>query len=313
MNLCVVGTLAYDTIETPFGRADNALGGSATYIATSASYFVQPIGVVGVVGGDFSQDALRFLEGRGVDTSGVEVKADGRTFRWSGRYHFDLNERDTLETQLNVLADFDPVIPEHMRGAGFVCLGNFDPKLQLKVLNQMTSPQFVVCDTMNFWIEGAFDALREVLSRVDCLIVNDGEARLLTNEPNLIKAARLIMEMGPHILIIKKGEHGALLFTDNGIFSAPAYPLENIFDPTGAGDTFAGGFIGYLSRCGEVNDANLRRAVINGSAMASYCVEQFSLDALKDLSQEKIRERIDAFRHLAHFEHEEIPLNDAAA
>lgn len=313
MNLCVVGTLAYDTIETPFGRADDALGGSATYVATSASYFTQPVGIVGVVGNDFAKEALQFLESRGADLSGVQIKEDGKTFRWSGRYHFDLNERDTLDTQLNVLADFDPVIPDHMRDAEFVCLGNFDPKLQLKVLDQMRKPKFVVCDTMNFWIEGAFDSLREVLSRVDCVIINDGEARMLSNDPNLIRSARMIMEMGPHILIIKKGEHGALLFTGDSIFSAPAYPLENIFDPTGAGDTFAGGFIGYLARCGEVTDANLRRAVVYGSAMASFCVEQFSLDAIRDLSQEQIRERVDAFRKLSHFEHEEVSLGDTAA
>lgn len=313
MNLCVVGTLAYDTIETPFGRAEDALGGSATFITTSASYFVKPVGAVGVVGGDFSQDALRFLENRGVDLSGVQIKEDGRTFRWSGRYHYDLNQRDTLDTQLNVLADFDPVIPESMRDAEFLCLGNFAPDLQMKVLNQMNAPKFVVCDTMNFWIEGAFDGLREVLARVDCLIINDSEARLLTNDPNLIRSAKMIMEMGPHILIIKKGEHGALLFTNGSVFSAPAYPLENIFDPTGAGDTFAGGFIGYLARCGEVTDANLRRAVIHGSAMASFCVEKFSLDALRDLTPEQIRDRVDAFRRLSHFEHEEVSLGDAAA
>jgi sugar/nucleoside kinase (ribokinase family) len=313
MNLCVVGTLAFDTIETPFGRADDALGGSGTYIATSASYFQDPIGLVGVVGGDFSNDALEFLTGRGIDISGIEVKPEGRTFRWSGRYHFDLNMRDTLDTQLNVLADFDPVIPESMRDAGFVCLGNFDPTLQLKVLDQMRNPQFVVCDTMNFWIEGAFDALRTVISRVDCLIVNDSEARLLTNDPNLIRSARTIMEMGPHILIIKKGEHGALLFSNDTVFSAPAYPLEDIFDPTGAGDTFAGGFIGYLARAGEVNDQNLRRAVIHGSAMASFCVEKFSLDALKDLTAEQIRTRVDAFRNLSHFDHEEVSLDDASS
>ncbi len=306
MNLCVIGTLAYDTIETPFGRADDALGGSATYIATSASYFTKPVGVVGVVGHDFSQDALSFLESRGVDISGVEIKQDGLTFRWSGRYHHDLNVRDTLATHLNVLADFDPTIPEAMRNAEFVCLGNIDPKLQMKVLDQMAAPKFVVCDTMNFWIEGAFDDLRLVLARVDCLIINDGEARLMTQEPNLMRAARMIMQMGPHILIIKKGEHGALLFTEESVFSAPAYPLENIYDPTGAGDTFAGGFIGYLSARGEVTDTNLRRAVIVGSAMASFCVEQFSLDALKDLTPDRIRDRIDAFRKLSHVEHDDL-------
>jgi sugar/nucleoside kinase (ribokinase family) len=313
MNLCVIGTLAYDTIETPFGRADDALGGSATYIATSASYFVRPIGVVGVVGGDFSEEAISFLNGRGVDTTGVQVVPDGKTFRWSGRYHHDLNMRDTLDTQLNVLAEFDPVIPESMRDAEFVCLGNIDPVLQGRVLDQMTSPKFIVCDTMNFWIERSLDDLRAILTRVDCLIINDGEARLLTDDPNLIRAARKIMAMGPHILIIKKGEHGALLFSGDEIFSAPAYPLESIFDPTGAGDTFAGGFIGYLAKCGEVTDSNLRRAVIYGSAMASFCVEQFSLDAIKNLTDAQVRDRVNAFRKLSHFEHEEAEIGDAAA
>lgn len=311
MNLCVVGTLAYDTVETPFGRADNALGGSATFIATAASYFAAPLGIVGVVGGDFDPDALAFLESRGIDISGVEVREHEKTFRWSGRYHYDLNERDTLDTQLNVLATFDPVIPESLCNAPFVCLGNFDPALQARVLDQMTNPTFVVCDTMNFWIEGAFDALRSTLARIDCLIVNDGEARLMTGEANLVRSARRIMEMGPHVVVIKKGEHGALLFTGDGAFSAPAYPLEDIFDPTGAGDTFAGGFIGYLARAGEVTEQNLRRAVINGSAMASFCVEQFSLDAIKDLSRDSIRGRVEAFRRLSQFDHEEVSLGDA--
>ncbi|HVK39142.1 MAG TPA: PfkB family carbohydrate kinase [Candidatus Kapabacteria bacterium] len=313
MNLCVVGTLAYDSIETPFGRADDALGGSASYIATAASYFVQPVGIVGVVGGDFAPEALEFLRSKGVDTTGVEIKPDGKTFRWAGRYHFDLNNRDTLDTQLNVLAEFDPVIPDPMRDARFVCLGNIDPSLQLKVLDQMRKPEFIVCDTMNFWIEGTPEKLREVLTRVDCLIINDSEARLLTGEANLVKSARMIMEMGPHILIIKKGEHGALLFLGDDIFSAPAYPLESIFDPTGAGDTFAGGFIGYLARAGEVNAETLRRAVINGSAMASFCVERFSLDALKDLTHAQIGERLTAFRRLSHYEFEEVPLGDTAS
>jgi sugar/nucleoside kinase (ribokinase family) len=313
MNVCVVGTLAYDTIETPFGRADDALGGSATYIATSASYFTQPIGVVGVVGNDFSSDALAFLNSRGVDTSGVEVKTDGKTFRWSGRYHYDLNERDTLDTQLNVLMDFDPVIPEALRGAEYVCLGNFDPALQLKVLDQMTAPKFVVCDTMNFWIERSMDDLRKVMERVDCIIVNDSEARLLTEDPNLVRSGRKIREMGPNIVIIKKGEHGALLFTDEEIFSAPAYPLESIFDPTGAGDTFAGGFLGYLAKSGEISEAALRRAVVYGSAMASFCVEQFSLDALKDLTEQQIRDRVGAFRRLSFFEHVEVEFGNTAS
>ncbi len=312
MNLCVIGTLAYDTIETPFGRADDALGGSATFIATAASYYTSPVGIVGIVGDDFSREALDFLTSRGVDTSGVVIKEGGKTFRWSGRYHYDLNNRDTLDTQLNVLTEFDPVIPEGMRDAEFVCLGNIDPLLQAKALDQIKAPKFVVCDTMNYWIEGAIEPLLQVLSRVDCLIVNDSEARLLSGEPNLIKSARKIMAMGPHVLIIKKGEHGALLFMGDDVFSAPAYPLENLYDPTGAGDTFAGGFIGYLARCGEVSEASLRRAVIHGSAMASFCVEKFSLDALRDLSDQTITTRVDAFRKISQFDLEEVALRDAA-
>lgn len=305
-SICIVGTLAYDDIETPFGTAKDALGGSALYIATSASYFSQSVGIVGVVGNDFSDDAMQFLASRNVDTSGVEVKPQGKTFRWSGRYHFDLNQRDTLDTQLNVLAEFDPVIPEHMRSAPFVCLGNFDPALQMKVLDQMTNPQFVLLDTMNFWMDIALDNLRAVLARVDCLIVNDSEARQLSGDPNLVRAARTIMAMGPHILVIKKGEHGALLFTGDGVFSAPAYPLESIYDPTGAGDTFMGGFVGSLARAGEVNDRNLRRAVINGSAMASYCVEKFSIERLRDLSDDEVRDRVKAFHDLGRVEEEEV-------
>ncbi|MCC7437848.1 MAG: sugar kinase [Armatimonadetes bacterium] len=311
MNLCVIGTLAYDSIETPFGRADDALGGSATYIATSASYFTQPIGVVGIVGDDFSDEALQFLRSRGVDTSGVVIKEGGKTFRWSGRYHYDLNQRDTLDTQLNVLLDFDPVIPEALRDAEFVCLGNFDPVLQSKVLDQMRAPKFVVCDTMNFWIEGALEEVKKLLARVDCLIINDSEARLLSHHPNLIRSARIIMEMGPRVLIIKKGEHGALLFIENEMFSAPAYPLEELYDPTGAGDTFAGGFIGYLARTGTVTETTLRRAVIYGSAMASFCVQQFSLDAMKNLSAEEIQQRAAAFRTIAQFDLDEVEIGDA--
>ncbi len=311
MSLCIIGTLAYDSIETPFGSVENALGGSATYISLSASYFTRDIGIVSIVGDDFSQNTLDYLAGRGIDTSGVQIREGGKTFRWSGRYHHDLNNRDTLDTQLNVLTEFDPVIPEAMRSAKFVCLGNFDPTLQLKVLDQMEDPLFTVCDTMNFWIEGAFDQLKEVLARVDCLIINDSEARLISKDPNLIKSAHMIMKMGPKVLIIKKGEHGALLFLENDIFSAPAFPLEDIFDPTGAGDTFAGGFIGYLARAGSITPSNLRKAVINGSAMASFCVEQFSVDALKELPNDKINHRVKAFRQLSHFEYEEVLLENA--
>ncbi len=313
MDLCIIGTLAYDSIETPFDHVENALGGSASYIATAASYYTNSIGVVSIVGDDFSKDDLDFLRSRGVDLTGVEVRPGGRTFRWSGRYHFDLNERDTLETQLNVLTEFDPVIPEAMRSARVVCLGNIDPALQLKVLDQMDEPEYVICDTMNFWIEHTPEKLREVLGRVDCVIINDSEARQLVDESNVIRAARKVQKLGPSTVVVKKGEHGALLFIDEDIFSAPAYPLEDIYDPTGAGDTFAGGFAGFIIRSAQTNEASLRRAVIHGSAMASFCVEKFSLDALRDLTAERISARINAFRRLVHFEQDEVGIGDTGS
>ena len=302
MSLLVVGSLALDNIETPFGSVTNALGGSATYISTAASYFAKPIRLVGVVGGDFPAGAISFLEGKGVDLEGLQIIKEGKTFHWSGRYHYDLNSRDTLFTELNVFEQFDPKIPERYRKSTCVCLGNIDPVLQRRVLDQIESPWLVVCDTMNYWIEGKNAELRETLRQIHILILNDSEARLLSKEPNLIKAGRAIRAMGPRIVIIKKGEHGALLLADQLVFSAPAYPMENIFDPTGAGDTFAGGFIGWLERTGDISEENLKRAVIYGSTLASFCVEKFSVDGLADLTYLQIQDRFREFRELSRFE-----------
>ncbi|ARM30754.1 PfkB family carbohydrate kinase [Prosthecochloris sp. HL-130-GSB] len=299
MSILVVGSLAFDDIETPFGRSDNTLGGSSTYIALSTSYFSDDIKLVGVVGSDFEEEHFRLLHSNGIDTKGIQVIENGRTFRWSGRYHYDMNTRDTLDTQLNVFADFDPHIPEQYRKARYVCLGNIDPELQLKVLDQISKPELVICDTMNFWIEGKPEELKKTLERVDIFILNDSEARLLSGDPNLVKSARIIRSMGPKTLIIKKGEHGALLFTDDGIFAAPAYPLESIYDPTGAGDTFAGGFLGHLARTEEINETELRKAVLYGSAMASFCVEKFGTEKLANLDLLEIEDRYQSFLDLS--------------
>ncbi|MBV5303927.1 MAG: sugar kinase [Chlorobium sp.] len=299
MAILIVGSLAFDDIETPFGRSDNTLGGSSTYIALSASYFTDMIQMVGVVGSDFEKQHFDLLHSRGIDTNGVQKIEEGKTFRWAGRYHYDMNTRDTLDTQLNVFADFDPVVPEPYRNAEFVCLGNIDPELQLKVLGQISKPKLVILDTMNFWIESKPEELKKTLQHVDIFILNDSEARLLSGDPNLVKSARIIREMGPKTLIIKKGEHGALLFTDNGIFVAPAFPLESIYDPTGAGDTFAGGFIGHLSRCETITDVEMRRAVLYGSAMASFCVEKFGTEKIASLDLLEIEDRYQSFRELS--------------
>jgi len=281
----------------------NTLGGSSTYIALSASYFSDSIQMVGVVGNRLCKKShFKLLHDRNIDTKGVQVVDDGKTFRWAGRYHYDMNTRDTLDTQLNVFADFDPRVPQRYQDTGIVVLGNIDPELQMKVLDQIQKPELVILDTMNFWIEGKPEALKKTLSRVDVFILNDSEARLLSGDPNLVKSARIIREMGPKTLIIKKGEHGALLFTDNGIFAAPAFPLESIYDPTGAGDTFAGGFIGHLSRCETVNDTELRKAVLYGSAMASFCVEKFGTEKIADLSMLDIEDRYDSFLELSRIE-----------
>jgi sugar/nucleoside kinase (ribokinase family) len=299
MSILIVGSLAFDDIETPFGRSDNTLGGSSTYIALSASYFTDMIQMVGVVGSDFGNEHFELLHSRTIDTKGIQMIDGGKTFRWAGRYHYDMNTRDTLDTQLNVFADFDPVVPQQYRDAEFVCLGNIDPELQLKVLDQINKPKLVILDTMNFWIEGKPEELKKTLERVDIFIINDSEARLFSGEPNLVKSARIIRQMGPKTLIIKKGEHGALLFTETGIFSAPAYPLESIYDPTGAGDTFAGGFIGHLSRCETITDTELRRAVLYGSAMASFCVEKFGTEKIAALDLLEIEDRYQSFRELS--------------
>ena len=302
MSVLVVGSLALDSIETPFGAAKDALGGSAVYIAVAASYFANPIRLVGVVGGDFPKSGTDFLHERDIDVDGLQVVPGGKTFRWAGKYRYDLNERDTLSTELNVFEKFDPRIPEVYRKSRCVCLGNIDPLLQRRVLDQMENPRFVVCDTMNYWIERRNKELRETLREITILILNDSEARLLSREPNLIKAARVIRGMGPSVVIIKKGEHGALLCTENLVFSAPAYPMENIFDPTGAGDSFAGGFVGWLARTDDMSEENLKRAVIYGSTLASFCVEKFGVDGLRDLTYLQIQDRFREFRELSRFD-----------
>ncbi len=305
MGLLVVGSLALDTVETPFDKVQDALGGSATYISLSASYFGGPVELVGVVGSDFPKEYIKIMGDHDVDLEGLQIVEDGKTFRWSGKYHYDLNVRDTLLTDLNVFQDFNPVIPDNFKKSKYICLGNIDPVLQERVLDQMEDPQFVVCDTMNFWIEGKKPELLRLLPRVDVLIINDSEARLLAHEPNLIRAARKIRELGPKILIIKKGEHGALLFVEDIIFSAPAYPMETIFDPTGAGDSFAGGFTGYLYKTRNLSPDNLKRAVIYGSTMASFCVEKFSTHGLEELSYLQIQDRYRAFMMLSRFDEKE--------
>jgi sugar/nucleoside kinase (ribokinase family) len=299
MSLLVVGSVAYDGIETPFGSVDRILGGSATYISLASSYFANIINLVGVVGKDFKEEDIKLLRSKGVDLQGLQRDDSGNTFFWKGKYHYDLNNRDTLDTQLNVFEHFDPVIPESYQNTKYIALGNIEPSLQEKVLDQVKNPGFVVMDTMNFWIEGTPEALKKTLKRVDLLVINDSEARELADEPNLMKAAEKVMEMGPQALIIKKGEHGALLFTDSEIFSAPAYPVIDIFDPTGAGDTFMGGLLGWLSYTDDASPQNLRRAVIMGSVMASFCVEEFGPERLKDLTEKEIYDRYREFRELS--------------
>lgn len=305
MSILIVGSIALDSVETPFDKVDNALGGSATYFSLAASYFTGPINLVGVVGEDFSKDHIKLLEDHNVDLEGLQVVEGGKTFRWGGKYHYDLNNRDTLFTDLNVFQDFNPQLPERYKKSSHVVLGNIQPELQLKVLDQLNNPKFIVCDTMNLWIENAKEKLLEVLKRVNVLIINDSEARLLTKEPNLIKAAAMIRAEGPEYLVIKKGEHGALLFGDQTIFSAPAYPIQNIYDPTGAGDSFAGGFAGYMHKTSDFSFDNIKRAVIYGSTMASFCVEKFSTKGLENLSTLEIQSRFHEFRELTRFDEDE--------
>lgn len=305
MGLLVVGSLGLDTVATPFDKVEDALGGSATYISLAASYFGGPVELVGVVGSDFPKQYLRTMEDHNIDLEGLQIVEGGKTFRWSGKYHYDLNVRDTLFTELNVFQNFNPIIPDSFKKAKYICLGNIDPVLQEKVLDQLNEPQFIVCDTMNYWIEGKKNELLKLLPRVNVLIINDSEARLLAHEPNLIRAAKKIRALGPEILIIKKGEHGALLFTEDTVFSAPAYPMETIFDPTGAGDSFAGGFIGYLYKTRDLSPESLKRAVIYGSTMASFCVEKFSTRGLEDLSYLQIQDRYREFMMLSRFDEQE--------
>lgn len=303
MSLIVVGTMAFDAIETPFGKTDRIIGGSGTYVAYAASNFVKPIQQVSIVGYDFPQEEMDELSRRGVQLEGVDVIADKKSFFWSGRYHMDMNTRDTLVTDLNVLLDFDPKIPASYQNAEFLMLGNLDPSLQKKVIEQMdTRPKLIVMDTMNFWMEIAMPQLEEVLKMVDVLMVNDSEARELSGQFSLVKAAKEIMKMGPKYLIIKKGEHGALLFHEDNVFFAPALPLEEVFDPTGAGDTFAGGFIGHIAQTGDISFENMKRAIIVGSAMASFCVEKFGPERLKEVTKEQIDGRIRQFVDLVNFD-----------
>ena len=302
MSVLVVGSVALDSVETPFGRADEVLGGSATFFSASASHFT-PVQVVGVVGSDYPFDRLSPLTTRGVDLAGVE-RAEGESFRWRGRYRHDLNSAETLETHLGVFSQFRPKIPEQFKRAPFVFLANIDPRLQLDVLRQVERPKLVACDTMNFWIESRRPELLELLGHVDLVTLNDGEVRQLTDQSNIVKAARWVMERGPKIVIVKKGEHGAYMFRDREIFFAPAYPLEDVFDPTGAGDSFAGGFMGCLARSGDLSDESLRRAVVYGSVMGSFAVERFSVQRLLEVGPEDIARRVDEFRRLIAFSHE---------
>jgi sugar/nucleoside kinase (ribokinase family) len=303
MSLIVVGSMAFDAIETPFGKVDKIIGGSATYVAYTASNFVKPVQQVSIIGEDFPAEELQELTNRGVDLSGVEKVEGKKSFFWSGKYHLDMNTRDTLVTDLNVLADFNPVIPPAYQGTEFLMLGNLDPVVQIKVIDQLKKrPKLIVMDTMNFWMEIAMAKLQEVLKKIDVLLVNDSEARQLSGEFSLVKAARKIMKMGPRYLIIKKGEHGALLFHENEVFFAPALPLEEVFDPTGAGDTFAGGFIGHLARTQDISFENMKTAIIVGSAMASFCVEKFGPERLKTLTKNEIDIRIRQFVDLVNFD-----------
>lgn len=301
--LLIVGTVAFDAIETPFGKTDKILGGAATYISLSAAQFGVKSGIVSVVGGDFPKDYLSQLNGKGINTDGVEIVEDGKTFFWKGKYHNDLNTRDTLITDLNVLADFNPVVPTDYTDADFLMLGNLHPAVQMAVINQIpTKPKLIVLDTMNFWMDSALDQLIEVIAKVDVITINDEEARQLSGEYSLVKAAQKIHEMGPKYVVIKKGEHGALLFNDGDVFFAPALPLEEVFDPTGAGDTFAGGFIGYLAKTEDISFENMKRAVISGSNLASFCVEKFGTERMESLSENEIKERLLQFKQLTQFE-----------
>jgi sugar/nucleoside kinase (ribokinase family) len=295
--------MAFDAIETPFAKTERIVGGSGTYVAYAAINFIAPVQQISIVGYDFPEEEMNELRSRGVQLEGVEIVPDKKSFFWSGRYHTDMNTRDTLVTDLNVLADFNPVVPDSYQGAEFLMLGNLMPKLQLSVINQLkVRPRLIVMDTMNFWMDVALDDLKEVLKKVDVLLINDGEARQLSGEFSLVKASHKILEMGPKFLIIKKGEHGALLFHGNHVFFAPALPLEDVFDPTGAGDTFAGGFIGHLAKTKDISFENMKTAIIVGSAMASFCVEKLGPERLKEITKADIDERLNEFVQLVNFD-----------
>ena len=302
MTNLIVGTVAFDAIETPYGKTDKIIGGAATYISLAASFFTDKLNLVSVVGGDFPKSAIEMLEKHHVDTKGLQIKEDEKTFFWSGKYHNNMNSRDTIETQLNVLETFDPIVPKEFSSSDFLMLGNLVPSVQQKVLDQMSQrPKLIVLDTMNFWMDNCLDDLLEALKNVDVLTINDEEAQQLSGEKNLISAAKKIKTMGPKYLVIKKGEHGALLFGENKMFYAPAMPLENVFDPTGAGDSFAGGFIGYLSRSNDLTFENMKTAVIYGSVMASFCVEKFGTEKLTEITKEDVKVRAEEFVGLSSF------------
>lgn len=303
MSLLTVGSVAFDAIETPFGKTDKIVGGAGTFIALSASNFIKDQRIVSVVGDDFPQETLDLLRSKGVALEGLQIKQGEKTFFWSGRYHNDMNSRDTLVTELNVLGDFDPIIPESYQGAEYLMLGNLSPQVQRQVIERLTTrPKLIAMDTMNFWMDIALDDLKETLKLIDVLIINDEEARQLSGEYSLVKASRVIRAMGPKTLIIKKGEHGALLFQDDQVFFAPALPLEDVFDPTGAGDTFAGGFIGYIASTDDASFENMKRAIIAGSALASFCVEKFGTQRLLEITHDEIEARIARFISLTNFE-----------
>jgi len=302
MKIVSVGTVAFDAIETPFGKTDKIVGGACTYISLSAAYFNDSPNLISVVGEDFPKETIDLFKQRGINTEGLQIKEGEKTFFWSGKYHQDMNTRDTIDTQLNVLESFDPIVPNSYQDCDILMLGNLTPSVQMKVIQQMeTRPKLIVLDTMNFWMEIAMDDLKEVIKQIDVLTINDEEARLLSGEHSLRKAAKIILQMGPKYLIIKKGEHGALLFGDNNIFYAPALPLEEVFDPTGAGDTFAGGFVGHLSTCDRINWEAMKKAIIVGSAMASFTVEKFGIERLVALDENQIEERINEFKKLVSF------------
>lgn len=303
MSLLIVGSVAFDAIETPFGKTDKIIGGAATYISLSSSYFAKKANLVAVVGGDFPQSDIELLQKHGVNTEGLQIKENEKSFFWAGKYHNDMNSRDTLVTELNVLGSFDPIIPESYQNCEYLMLGNLAPSVQKTVIERLRKrPKLIVMDTMNFWMDIAWDDLMKTLSMVDVLSINDEEARLLSKEYSLVKAAKKIMAMGPKVLIIKKGEHGALLFNEKQVFFAPALPLEEVFDPTGAGDTFAGGFIGYLAKTGDISFQNMKRAIIFGSAMASFCVEKFGTERIVNLSEKELEGRVQDFIDLVQFE-----------